>query len=338
MAQFQSSSSHPTRRSVLNMAAGFALPAVTGAAWSQTTELPALAKIIVGSPPGGLVDIFARRTAEGLVNRYAKSVIVENKVGASGQLAVSAVKSSAADGLTILFTPSPMVTIYPYTYKKLPYNPSTDLSPVSIGAVYDLAFVAGPMVPASVTNLEQFISWCRAEPAKAQFGTPALGSTPHFLGEMIKRHGRIDLTVVPYRGTVPAITDMIGGQIAAVCAPLGDFKQFIDAGKCRVLATAGSKRGKFSPKIATFAEQGISNAVTEDWFAFFLPGGASAKLITQLNETLKVVLNDPKMIKDFAERAVEPKWTTPQYLASSMSATADKWAPFVRLIGFNADS
>ena len=165
---------------------------------SRAQGLPDSARIFAGFAPGGTVDVTARRVADKLREVYAKSVVVENRTGAGGQIALSALKTAPADGLTLLVTPMSMLGIYPHTYKKLPYDPVADFQPVSQAVRFDFGFAVGPMVPASVKTLADFVGWCKANPKDANFGSPAAGSVPHFVAELFGRAAGIDLKHVPY--------------------------------------------------------------------------------------------------------------------------------------------
>lgn len=332
---------HPhslSRRQCLQLSAA-ALASASGlpSARAQSAAPPSeLARIIIGPPPGTLVDLFARRVGESITPGYARTVLVENKVGASSQIAVSAVKAAPADGNTILMTPMPMMGIYPHSYPKLPYDPVADFIPVSMGGVFDLAFAVGPMVPASVTTMADFFKWCQQNPGAANFGSPAAGSTPHFAGSMAARAAGTELTHVPFRGTTPAILDMVGGQIAAVCAPLGDFIPFVAGGKCRLLATTGEKRSRFTPSVPTFLEQGYRDVVLDDWFGFFLPAKTPAAKVDALSAALKTALSSPPLMKAMEERGLELRWTTSADLAARLKADIDKWRPIVKSFNFTA--
>jgi tripartite-type tricarboxylate transporter receptor subunit TctC len=296
------------------------------------------AKIVTGFAPGGTVDTLARRIADKLKNGYAKAGVVETKSGAGGQIAITALKAAAPDGATLLVTPMSMLGIYPNTYKSLPYDPVNDLSPVSLGVVFDMGFAVGPMVPASVTNVPQFLAWCKANPTQANFGSPAAGSVPHFVGEMIGRSGAVDLKHVAYRGTQPAILDMIGGQIAAVSGPVGEFLQHVVAGKARFLATSGVTRNKFAPNVATLVEQGYKDLVFNEWFGVFLPGKASADLVARANAAVKAALASSDVIDGLAAMGLEAKSSTPAELAAMLRADTLRWAPIIKTIGFSAES
>lgn len=328
-----------SRRGLLQASASLAASTGWPIAVAQRPEEPMnLAKIVLGSPAGTLLDLFARRIADAIQPAYARNIIVENRVGAAGQIAVSSVKGAPADGTTILLTPSPMMYLYPFTYRKLPYDPVADFTPVSLGALLDAAFAVGPMVPATVKTMPEFFAWCKANPGSANFGSPAAASSLHFVGSMAARTAGVELTHVPFRGTTPAILDMVGGQIASVCAPVGDFIPFVDAGKCRVLATSGAKRSPFMPAVPTFQEQGYKDIVLSDWFAFFVAARTPAAHVQRLNTAIKTALGTPAVIKTMRDRGLEPAWSTSAELAGRLQSDMRKWEPIVNALNFTAES
>jgi tripartite-type tricarboxylate transporter receptor subunit TctC len=322
------------RGTLVAIPASFTLSEVMG----QSSELIEQVRLVLGSPPGSVLDLFSRKVGEGLKSSYARSVVVDNRTGASGQIAVSAVKSSAADGATLLVTPMPYMGIYPFTYKKLPYDPVADFAPVSIGAVFDLAFAVGPSVPAAVKTMPQFLEWCKANPQQASFGSPAAGSTPHFVGAMAGRAAGVELTHVPYRGPTPAILDMVGGQIAAACSTVGDFLSHLEAGRCRLLATTGVQRSRFAPSVGTFVEQGFKDIVVNDWFGLFVPVQTPVAQVQRLNAALKGVLADPVVGKTLNENGLQAVWSTPAELAARLKSDQARWGPIVSALKFSAES
>jgi tripartite-type tricarboxylate transporter receptor subunit TctC len=328
------------RRVILgNLGAGIALSASPHRVFSQTSAASLeIAKIVSGSPAGSSLDTFARRVAEVLQPAYAKSVLVDSKVGAAGQIAVSAVKAAPPDGSTILVTPMPMMGIYPHSYPKLPYDPVKDFIPVSMGAEYDLAFAVGPMVPDNVKSMNDFFKWCKANPAKANFGSPAAGSTPHFAGSMAAKAANTDITHVAFRGMPTALVDMMGGQIAAVSGTPGDFMAHLDSGKVRVLATTGEKRSRFLPNVATFAEQGFTDIVLSNWFGFFVPAKTPDAMVQKLNASFKTALSNPAVIKLLDDKNLEAKWSTSADLALRLKSDLERWGPIVKSLNFTAES
>ncbi|HMN94399.1 MAG TPA: Bug family tripartite tricarboxylate transporter substrate binding protein [Hydrogenophaga sp.] len=295
-----------------------------------------VARILVGFPPGGTTDALARLVAERLRGSYASNVIVENRAGAGGQLAITAVKDAAPDGNTLLMTPSSMLSIYPFTYARLPYT-INDVAPVSVACFMSHAFGVGPAVPDSVKNMKDFLAWAKANPSRANYGSPGAGSMPHLAAALVARKTGTELTHVPYRGSAPGIQDLLGGQVSAMCSPVGDYLQHIQTGRLRVLATTGPQRTPFTPGVATLREQGIDLSMRE-WFGFFLPGTASEDVRRRAAAYLQPVLNDPGVVENLGQRGMEAQSSTPDQLAAWLKADADLWRGIVKEIGFSADS
>ncbi len=324
------------RRDLLQSTAAAALLSAIGTrAWAQTVDT---LKIVTGFPPGGTSDTICRRVAERLAPGYARVAVVENKTGAGGQIAVQTVKAAPPDGSTVLQTPMSMLGVYPHIYKKLPYDPVADVLPVTPGCTFAFGSAVGPQVPASVRNVPEFLAWCKANPALANFGSPAAGSVPHFIGVLMGKQANVDLKHVPFRGTQPAILDMIGGQIAAVSGPIGEFTQHVVAGKCRLLAATGAKRSPFAPNTPTLVEQGLKDFAFEEWFGFYVPAKTPADVINRLNTAMRAALAAPETVNGLATMGLEARSSTPAELAARLKADTDRWGPLVKTIGFTADS
>ncbi len=295
-----------------------------------------MAKILVGFPPGGTTDTLSRRVADKLRGSYAGNVIIENKPGAGGQIAISALKSAPADGSTLLLTPSSMLSVYPFTYSKLPYT-LDDLAPVSVGCFFSHGFGVGPAVPESVKTIKDFLAWAKANPGKANYGSPAPGSIPHLTAALFSKLTKAELQHVPYKGSAPGIQDLLGGQISAMCSPVGDYLQHVKSGKLRLLATSGPQRTPFTPNVPTFKEQGIDISVRE-WYGFFLPAKATPEARRRAAAYLQPALNSKDLVDSMAQVGMEVQSSTPDQLAAWMKADADQWRGFVKEIGFRADS
>lgn len=304
------------------------------ALWAQAN--PELAKILVGFPPGGTTDALSRRVAEKLRGGYANNMLVENKPGAGGQIAVTTLKNAPADGSTLLLTPSSMLSVYPFTYSKLPYS-LDDVAPVSVACFFSHGFGVGPAVPAQVKTLRDFLAWAKANPDKANFGSPAAGSIPHLTAALLAKMTNTDLKHIPYRGSAPGIADLLGGQISAMCSPVGDYLQHVKTGKLRLLGTTGPKRSPFSPEVPTFREQGIDISVRE-WYGFFLPSKASPEVRRRAAAYLQPALNSKDVIDSLAQVGMEAQSSTPDELAGWLKADANQWRGIVQNLGFSADA
>ncbi len=316
-------------------AAGLALATWLPPLQAQTLET---AKILIGFAPGGTIDLVGRRVAEKLHPAYAKAVIVENRTGAGGQIAVQATKNAAPDGATVLLTPASPLGLHPHTFRRLPYDPVRDVVPVSAAASFDYALAVGPLVPVSVKTLPEFLAWCRANPSLANFGSAGTASAAHFIGASLGKAGQADLRHVAFRGSQPAITDLIGGQIAAVVGPTGEFMSNVKAGKCRLLATSGPQRGRFTPETPTLVEQGIADLKYLGWFGFYLPAGAPAEGVQRLNAGIRQALAAPDVVDGLASLYMEPMPTPSAQLATMLRDETEFWGRLVKLVGFTPEA
>lgn len=326
------------RRHLMLLGAASALPPLARA---QATPLPIeQPKFFYGFPAGSAGDICARRVAERIAGSpYAKNAaVVENKTGAGGRIALDALKTSPADGSALTMAQASALTIYPHIYRKLSYDPFADFVPVSTSSVMQHGLAVGPQVPDTVKTVKDFLAWAKANPDKANFGSPAAGSTPHFIGALLGLTANVELKHVPYRGSVPGITDVIAGQIAAMVTPAGDFLQNHRAGKLRLLATSGRARLPFATDVPTFAEEGFGDLTAEEWFGFYAPARTPAAVVAAANAAINRALADRALIDGLATVGLITQGSTPDEQARSQRAEFERWAPLVKRIGFTADS
>ena len=325
------------RRTLLQSAGVSALLAGIGQQAFAQSQMEVV-RLITGFAAGGTSDTTCRRVATRLAPEYAKTAVVENKTGAGGQIAVQYVKAAAPDGTTVLQTPTSMLTIYPHIYKKLPYDPVADLTPVTLACSFDFGFAVGPAVPLSVKTVPEFLLWAKANPLGQNFGSPAAGSTPHFIGALLGKSGGLDMKHAAYRGTQPAMLDLLGGNISAVSGPIGDITQHLPTGKVRILGVSGARRSRFAPDVPTFAEQGLPELTHSEWFAFFLPAKASPEIVSRLNAAMKVALAQKDVVDGMAGFGLEAMSSTPAELADLVKKDTAKWAPIVKQVGFTAEA
>jgi tripartite-type tricarboxylate transporter receptor subunit TctC len=268
---------------------------------------------------------------------FAASVIVENKPGAGGQIALMATRDAPADGTTMLMTPSTFFSLYPHTYPKLPYAPETDFAPVSLMAYTNFSLAVGPMVPETVKSLADFMAWAKANPDKATYGSPAPGSVPHLIVAAAAKQFDAPLRHVPYRGSVPGLQDLRGGQIAAMSTPIGAVLPHRVPGGARVLVVTGSERSKLLPEVPTYREQGLP-LVGREWFGMFLPGAARPDLVTRVASHLKLALQQPDLVEAADKLGLEVASSTPQDLRDMIQADSKEWQVWVKKIGFTAET
>ncbi|MDM0046612.1 Bug family tripartite tricarboxylate transporter substrate binding protein [Variovorax dokdonensis] len=328
-----------TRRQLLQATGASAMLAGLGQHVMAQGNAPfETARFITGFAAGGTSDTTCRRVAAAMQPSYGKAMVVENRTGAGGQIAISYVKGQPADGATILQTPTSMLTIYPHIYKKLPYDPVADLTPLTLACQFDFGFAVGPAVPASVKSVPEFLAWAKANPTGANYGSPAAGSTPHFIGALLGMGAGVELKHAAYRGTQPAMLDLLGGNVSAVSGPVGDITQHLASGKVRILGVSGSKRSRFAPDVPTFEEQGIKNATHSEWFAFLLPAKASPEVVARAHAAAKAALMQKDVVDGLATFGLEAMTSTPAELADLIKKDTAKWGPIVKAIGFTAET
>lgn len=317
-----------TRRNVLTksavLAGGSLLPL---ASWSQA-EIDTLT-ILAGIAPGGISDTAARVVANDLQG-YAKKRVVENHSGAAGQLVVTILKGKPADGKTCFITPASVLTIYPHTYENLPYDPFKDLAPISLAARFEFGFAIGSKVPESIKSLAEFMEWCKANPADANFGSPAAGSIPEFVGTLAGRANGVDLNAVAYRGSKPAIVDMLGGRLSAVSGTLGSLLPYVKSGEVRMLATSGEKRSRFTPDVPTYVELGFTDIHFDEWLGFFMLAETDDTQVQLLSKAFQETVALPGVVEKFDAVGIEAISSSPEELAALLKTDSERWGTIVK--------
>lgn len=322
------------RRRMLGLSAA-ALTASTLSAPAQLVR--GNGRILVGFPAGGPTDTLARRLAESLRGTVADSFVVENRAGAAAKLVIQVLMEAPADGRTILVSPDAMFTIYPSVYRKLAYNAATDVTPVTPATYATFALAVGPKVPATVKDVASFVAWAKANPSEAAYGSPAAGSTPHFLGELLVAAAKIQLRHVPYRGSTPAIQDLLGGHIASTITPIGDYVPHVASGVLRVIGVSDRERSAFLPNVPTFAEQGFAQVIGRDTFGCFMPKGAAPALAAQIAGFVADAVKVPATRDTLRAVGQEPFTMSPPDYAAYLDRARKTWEPIVKASGFSLD-
>jgi tripartite-type tricarboxylate transporter receptor subunit TctC len=326
----------PHRRSFLHTAGALAAAALaTRAAWSQSP--PAALRILCSGPAGSIPDTVARRWAESLGARYPGGVLVDNRPGAAGQLAVAALKQAPADGSTVLLAQGAIATVYPSLYAKLGYDVATDLQPVSLAAEATLALAVGAAVPASVRSLGEFIDWSRANPTLSNYGSPGPGTLPHVLSAMLFRQAKVEAQHVAYAGGPAAMVDLMGGRIASLVLPEGLLRPQHAAGKLRVLATSGAARSAFMPEVPTFVEQGHPRLAIREWFGFFMPGATAAPLVESTSQSLRAAAEHKPTVTALAEMGMLASASTPAQMSERIATEQRYWRDAINATGIRVE-
>ena len=311
-------------------AAATALAAPAKIANAQSNTI----RIIYPYAAGGPGDVAVRLVADKMQASLNQSVVIENRTGGAGRIGVVGVTNAQPDGLTLLYTPFAAVTIYPFVYHKLDYNPFTDLRPLSQVCTIDFALAVNNDVP--VKTPKELAAWLKANPTKAQFGSPGAGALPHFFGLMFGKAAGVEMTHVAYKGGAPAIADLLGGQIPIVSAPSSDFLELHNAGKLRVIATSDIKSALGYKGVPTFKESGI-DIVGTSWYAMFAPAKTPDDVTARLSKAIVDAVRSPDVRERLIQVGLEPTGTTADELGKIQKADAARWEPVVKASGFFAD-
>ena len=294
-------------------------------------------RIVVAFPAGGATDLVARLLAEELRGRYAPSVIVENKPGASGRVGAEYVKNAEADGSVMLYTPDFPMTLVPHAYRNVSYHPLSDFIPVATCSARTTVLAAGPALPSNVRSVAELVQWFKANPKLALYGAPSPGSAQHFVGVMLARDTGIELTHVSYKGGAAAIQDLLGGQIPVSINPLAEVLPHSRSGKLRILATATLKRSRFLPEIPTLVEAGYKDVYLRGWSAIFVPAKTPQDTVARLHAAINEALKTDAIARGFEKFTYEVFASPLAEAAAILRADYEKWGGIVKASGFSAE-
>lgn len=326
------------RRHVLRAGAAvtatLALPWLQPRAWAARGET---IRLLCSGPAGSIPDLIARSIGEQLPGVIGQRAVVDNRPGAGGQLSVNALKAAPADGSTLLLAQGAIATVNPYLYARLGYDPALDLQPVSLASEMSLALAVGPAVPGDVTTLADFLAWLRRHPTDANVGSPGIGTLPHLLSAMLFGEEKIAWQHVAYAGGPPAVTDLLGGRIAALVLPEGLLRQHRAGRRVRVLATSGTERSAYLPDVPSFVEQGRPDLVVPEWFAFFAPGRGPKEAVAAAAAALQQAIAHPDIAAAFAQAGMTPASSSPAVLSSRIAAEQRHWQVVLRRYEIRAE-
>lgn len=300
-------------------------------AMPQTIAKPA--RLILGLPAGGAPDAVARLLAEHMEG-FAPSLIVDNRPGAGGRIALEVVKGAAADGSVMVLAPVDHLALFPHIYGRLNYKPLEDFAPVTTVCSVQFLLAIGPRVPASVKVLADFIAWCRDNPPAAAYGTAGAGTHPHFLGATLARAAGFDFAHAPYKGGVMAVQDVVGGHLAACISTIGTLLPSLQSGALRALATTALRRSVALPDVPTFRETGYPMLESVERFGILVPARTPTDVVTALYKAIRAGLEIGAVKAGLAKLSLEPAEASPSEFARLIASETQRWADVVKASGF----
>ncbi len=318
-----------------NLIAAFAMATALATAGTASAQTDRTLRILVGFPAGVSIDVVTRIISEKMKDELKRPVIVDNRAGAGGRLAADLLKAAAPDGNTVMVTPIVVPVLAPMVFNKLSYNPETDFTPV--GRVCDFAFALAVPANSPIKNVKEYAAWLKANPQRANFGSPAAGSLPHFFGIMLGNAIGVDMVHVPFNGGAALQSAVLGGHAPAGIDVVMEWQQNAKSGRVNVLATSGSQRSKVMPEVPTFREQGYPDLVGQGWFAMYAPARTPSAQVDEINRALNKALASPEVHERFAALGLEPGGGSAADLQKTMNDDTRRWGPVVRKSGFKAD-
>lgn len=307
-----------------------------GGASANAQEWPSKSiRWVVPFPPGGAMDVIARALADKSSKSLGQAIIVENKPGAGGNIGAELVARSDADGYTMIITSIGMAT-NKFLYPKLPYDPVKDFSPVSLLAVVPNVLVTNSTQP-NVKTVSDVIANAKAQPGHLTYASAGNGTSIHLAGEVFTSLAKIDMQHIPYKGSGPAVTDLIGGQVNYMFDSITSAKPHIASGKIRAIGLTTTKRSKSLPGVPTIAESGLPGYDVTPWFAVFVPSGTPAPIVKKLNKALVSSLESPEIKEKFENIGAEPIGSSPEEMAKYLNKEIERWGKVIATNGIKAD-
>jgi tripartite-type tricarboxylate transporter receptor subunit TctC len=287
-------------------------------------------RIVVPSPPAGGTDIVARVLAEHFSRAFGQQFFVENRPGAGNMIGIESVARAAPDGYTFLMVASTL-SLNSVLYKKVSYDPIKDFAPIMLVASAPNVLIINPAVPAR--TLTEFIALAKQKPGQLTYGTPGIGTSPHMCMELLKHMAGIDLQHIPYRGTVPAMTDVMSGQISSMFGTALSTRPQIDAGTVRGLGLSSKKRSAALPNVLPIAEVGVPGYEATQWYGFLAPAGTPQDIITRIHAEAVKALKSKDLLDKLATDGAEPVGSTPEEFAAHIKDELEKWAKVAKAAG-----
>ncbi|TFZ06172.1 tripartite tricarboxylate transporter substrate binding protein [Ramlibacter henchirensis] len=324
-----------TRRQLVVVAAGAAASLATGVSFAQGGYPNRPVKVIVTYTPGGANDVTARVYSQLLGERLKQAFVVENRPGASGIPGTTSVAKAEADGYTLLLGAGGTMTINPGLFPSLSYDPLRDFVPIGLAARSPLVLVVPPSLP--VRSVAELIAYAKSKPDGISFASPGAGTPLHLAAELFTRQAGIKALHVPYKGSAPALNDLMGGRVDMMCDVLGTSIELVRAGKLRALAVTSPQRSNQLPQVPTLAEQGLKDFDVTSWFGFFAPASTPREIVSALNAELARVAQTSDARDKLAPLGMEPVSSSSEQLRALVQSEQAKWREVIRAANVKAD-
>ncbi|MEF7612953.1 tripartite tricarboxylate transporter substrate binding protein [Aquincola sp. MAHUQ-54] len=322
------------RRTLLAATAGLAAAPLAGIAHAQGTYPAKPVRWVVPFPPAGAMDVIARTLGEQMGRQLGQTFVIENRPGAGGNIGSQDVARSPADGYTMMIVANGMA-VNRYLYTRLAYDPVKDFAPVSLVAVVPNVLVVPAAHPAR--TVADVIRLAKAEPGRFTYASAGNGTSIHLAGELFASMARLDVLHVPYKGSGPAVTDLIGGQVDMMFDSITSARPHIESGRLRALGVTTAARSSALPDVPTIAEAGLPGYELSPWFAVYVPAGTPAPVIDKLNGALLAAMRLPEVKARFAAIGAEAVGGSPKQLAAHLEAEMAKWGRIIAERGIRAD-
>jgi len=306
---------------------------IAGAVHAQTYPAKPI-RIIVPFPAGGIADLYARIVGQRVADGWGQPVLVENRTGAGGNIGADAVAKSAPDGYTLVMGSFGTHAVNVSLFSSMPYDPVRDFAPIALVLEAEGLLVVHPSVPAK--NVGELIAHARANPGKLTFASAGMGTASHLAGELFKAMAKVDMTHVPYKGNVPAITDLLAGQTSLLFATMPTVLPQAKAGKLRALATIGSSRSAAAPELPTVAET-LPGFEVNNWVGLLAPASTNAEIVRKWNVEVNRIMQGADIKQRLLVEGARYSPNTPEEFGAFIKSEIAKWAPVVKASGARAD-
>jgi tripartite-type tricarboxylate transporter receptor subunit TctC len=312
---------------------GFAIAASPSSAQQAYPTKPI--RMICPFPPGGTTDVVARLVAQKLTEAWKEQVIVDNRTGAGGIIGTELAAKAPADGYTVLLGSITTHAVNPALYKKLNFDPVKDFTPVSLVVSSPQLLAVHPSVPAK--SVKDLIALAKAKPGQLNYASAGVGTSPHLTFELFKSMAGIEAVHVPYKGTGPAITELIGGQVQMMITGVVALMPHVKSGKLRGLGVTSAKRVAALPDLPTVAESGVPKFDVSSWFGVFLPAGTPKPIVTKMNQEVRKIVEIPDVRQKLISLGADPETNTPEEFSAYVKSEMAKWGKVVRDTGATAN-